>query len=124
MRLLLDTHVLLWWLAEDVQLRKPARTAIINAATVYVSAASAWEMAIKTAIGKLRAPEDLEQRLRSHRFLELPVTVAHALAAARLPRKHGDPFDRMLVAQTTAESLVLLTNDRKLAAYGIPVLMA
>jgi PIN domain nuclease of toxin-antitoxin system len=109
---------------EDVQLRRPARTAISDAATVYVSAASAWEMAIKAATGKLRAPDDLEQRLRAHGFLELPVKVAHAVAAARLPRNHGDPFDRMLIAQTTVESLVLLTNDKKLATYGVPVLMA
>jgi PIN domain nuclease of toxin-antitoxin system len=122
--LLLDTHVLLWWLTKDVQLRKAARTAITDAAVVYVSAASAWEMAIKAATGKLRVPGDLERQISSHQFLELPVTIAHGVAAARLLRHHGDPFDRMLVAQASLESLVLLTNDEKLAAYGVPVMIA
>ena len=124
MRLLLDTHILLWWLAKSPQLSKSAHADIIDAEVIYVSAASAWEMAIKTASGKLQVPDDLEAKVRSHGFLELPVQIAHATAAAKLQRHHGDPFDRMLIAQASLESLTLLTSDAKLAAYGVPVLRA
>ena len=121
MKLLLDTHVLLWWLAKDARLTRGAlRT--IGDAEVYVSAASAWEIAIKTAIGKLRTPEDLESQLRQSRFRELPVTIAHATLAAHLPQLHKDPFDRMLIAQAFQESLTLLTNDAKLAHYPARVM--
>jgi len=120
-RLLLDTRVLLWWLANDERLTKGALRTIAGA-EVYVSAASAWEIAIKSALGKLRIPQDLEDQIRASRFRELPVTIAHATVAAQLPQLHKDPFDRMLIAQAFQESLTLLTNDAKLAYYPARVM--
>jgi PIN domain nuclease of toxin-antitoxin system len=122
MRLLLDTRVLLWWLSEDERLTKRAIRMIADA-QVYVSAASAWEMAIKSASGKLRAPDDFESQLRESRFQELPVTIAHASIAAKLPMHHKDPFDRMLIAQALQESLTLLTHDEMLPRYNARVML-
>ena len=125
MRLLLDTHALLWWLADDPALSEPARAAIMNEANaVYVSAASAWEIAIKAAAGKLVAPGDLEAQLRHHRFDPLPITLNHALAAGALPNHHQDPVDRMLVAQAMAEGLTIATRDRRIPRYGVATLGA
>jgi len=124
LRLLLDTHILLWWLAENPKLSMAARARIAEAEIVYVSAASVWEMAIKVSTGKLRAPDDLEKQLHRHGFEQLPVSVNHALGVATLPRHHADPFDRMLVAQASFESLTLVTADPQLAAYGVPILRA
>ena len=124
MKLLLDANVLLWWLSESSRLSKSAREAIIASDLTYVSAATAWEIAIKVALGKLEFRGEMEAQLTLNHFRPLPVTVAHAVTAARLPRHHADPFDRMLVAQASLESLVLLTSDERLAAYGVAVLMA
>jgi PIN domain nuclease of toxin-antitoxin system len=123
-RLLLDTHALLWWLDDDARLDPSAADAIADADVVAVSAASAWEIAIKQAIGKLTGPEDLSAQLSTNGFTELPVTVAHALAAGALPPHHSDPFDRMLVAQSLLEGLVVVTRDERLADYGIAHLRA
>ena len=124
MRLLLDTHILLWWLTQDGQLTKRARSTIAEADAIFVSAASAWEMAIKISIGKLKTPDDLEAQMQANRFVELPVKISHAIVAAQLPHHHGDPFDRMLVAQASVESLTLLTADARLKAYGGSILLA
>lgn len=124
MRLLLDTHVALWWWFEDARLAAPTVTAIAEADRVYVSAASAWEIAIKAALGKLEAPEDVGTALDASGFHALDVTVPHALAADALPRHHRDPFDRMLVAQARQESLTLVTADRRLALYEVAILSA
>lgn len=125
MRLLLDTHALLWWLANDPSLAEDATSAIADAgSTVFVSAATAWEMAIKQALGKLEAPSDLERQLELNRFEPLPVTISHACAAGRLPGHHDDPFDRMLVAQALAEGLTIVTRDPRIAPYGVPTLPA
>jgi PIN domain nuclease of toxin-antitoxin system len=124
LKLLLDTHVLLWWLEGSVRLSRQARQTIAGSEEVWVSAASAWELGIKSALGKLRTPDDLEFQVKASRFRELPVTLAHAVAAGKLPRHHNDPFDRMLVAQAALESLTLLTVDRQLQAYGIRVILA
>lgn len=125
MRLLLDTHVLLWWLADDSQLGDEARAAIADGDTlVAVSAASAWEIAIKQQRGKLDAPDDLVARLEQHRFEPLAVTFAHALRAGALDRLHDDPFDRMLVAQAELEGLTVVTRNPSIARYGVPVLAA
>ena len=124
MRLLLDTHVVLWALG-NVRMRPEAREAIEDTTTtVCVSAASAWELAIKSAIGKLRIPDDLSDQLRAARFIPLSITVEHALEVRRLDPLHGDPFDRLLVAQARAEDLTLVTRDTRLAAYGVPILAA
>ena len=125
MNLLLDTHVLLWWLSDDSALGTEARAAIANPETeVFVSAASAWEIAIKVGLGKLDAPDDLEAALVANSFQPLPIEVAHALAADRLPEHHRDPFDRMLIAQAMVEGLTLVTHDRAFGAYEVALLDA
>jgi PIN domain nuclease of toxin-antitoxin system len=121
---LLDTHALLWWLADSPELSRRAQAAIRRSPAVYVSAATAWEIAIKKAHGKLKAPDDLEDALRSNRFEPLSVTVAHAWAAGALPRYHDDPFDRLLIAQARAESLTLVTRDPWVRRYEVRVLGA
>ena len=117
-RILLDTHLLLWAVAEPKKLPPTARSRI-EGADVFVSAASIWEVSIKAALGKLAAdPAELLAELEPAGFTLLPVTGEHAAAVARLPAVHPDPFDRMLVAQAKTEPLVLLTNDTVLAGYG------
>jgi PIN domain nuclease of toxin-antitoxin system len=124
-RLLLDTHTLLWWLADDPTLAGPARDSIADPASrVFVSAASAWEMAIKRSLGKLEAPSDLERQLERSRFEPLAITIPHAHAAGSLPRHHDDPFDRMLVAQARAEDLTIVTRDLRFGPYGVGTLLA
>jgi PIN domain nuclease of toxin-antitoxin system len=118
LNLLLDTNVLLWWLAESPRLSRDARKMVTASPVVYVSAASTWEIEIKRALGKLSAPENLEEELSASNFVPLAITVAHSLAAARLPRHHDDPFDRMLIAQAAVEALTLVTSDRRLTDYG------
>lgn len=123
MRLLLDTHSLLWWLGELPQLGPVARAEISKpGATVYVSAVSSAEISIKQAVGKLQAPSDLAGQLVVNGFTELPFTIAHGLAVAKLPLHHRDPFDRMLIAQAQTEGLTLVTADRQIAGYDISVL--
>ena len=125
MKVLLDTHALLWWLAEDETLSTKARQVIASPkTTVYVSAASAWEIAIKKAIGKLQAPDDLVAALSANRFQHLSVTIEHALYAGALPRHHDDPFDRMLVAQALLEKLTIITRDKSIPAYNPAVITA
>jgi PIN domain nuclease of toxin-antitoxin system len=124
MRLLLDTHVLLWWLADDPALSKQARQLIANEPEVFASAASAWEIAIKRALGKLEAPEDLPAALAAGGIGRLPIEFEHAAIAGALPRHHDDPFDRMLVAQAQHEGLTLLTNDTRISRYGVAALPA
>lgn len=125
MRLLLDTHAFLWWLADDRKLGARARAAIADPASeVHVSAASAWEIAVKRAAGKLRAPGNIREWIERSAFADLPITVEHAVAAAELPRHHGDPFDRMLVAQARLESLTLVAHDAELELYDVPLLAA
>jgi len=117
-RILLDTHLLLWAVADPRKLPSGARNRI-DAAEVYVSAVSIWEVSIKAALGKLSAdPAELLAELEPAGFILLPVSGEHAAAVARLPAVHTDPFDRMLVAQAKTEPLLLLTNDSILAGYG------
>jgi PIN domain nuclease of toxin-antitoxin system len=124
-RLLLDTHALLWWLADDPRLAADARAAVASPESlVSVSAASAWELSIKEALGRVRLPDDLEEQLERSAFSPLPITVAHALRAGGLPLHHADPFDRMLVAQAQLEGLTLVTRDPRIAAYGVATLRA
>jgi PIN domain nuclease of toxin-antitoxin system len=124
MRLLLDSHILLWWLALAPNLTDRARRAITLADEVYVSAASVWELAIKAASGRLRMPKDLGGQMQKNGFVPLPITMAHGIAAAELPLHHRDPFDRMLVAQASLESLTLLTADPRLKLYGVRIMLA
>lgn len=123
MKLLLDTRILLWWLADDPSLPPAAGEAIASLDnTVLVSAATAWEIAIKKAAGHLDAPDDLEDALRANDLQALAMTVAHALAAGALPPHHSDPFDRMLIAQAKAEDLVLVSVDRRFCDYEVELL--
>ena len=121
MRLLLDTHVFLWWRANDRRLGQAARAAVADAEVVFVSAATAWEAAIKAALGTLRYPDTIEAGVEASGFEKLAITLAHAERAARLPPHHADPFDRVLIAQATLEGLTLVTHDRRLAPYGVTV---
>ena len=125
MRLLLDTHTLLWWLLTPGQLSAGAHAAITAPdVAVFVSAASAWEAAIKRALGKLDVPDDLETQIAAAGFTPLSITLAHGTAAGALPLHHRDPFDRLLIAQARAERLTLVTRDAALAVYGIETLAA
>jgi PIN domain nuclease of toxin-antitoxin system len=123
-RLLLDTHVFLWWRADSRSLGRAARQAIADAELVFVSAATAWEASIKVALGRLRVPESVEAGVVNSGFEKLPISFAHAEAAAALPPHHSDPFDRMLVAQARGENLVLMTHDRHLQPYDVQILWA
>ena len=118
MNLLLDSHVILWWLADDPRLSRKARRLIERADEAYVSAATTWELALKASLGKLEMPEGFVETVEEEGFLHLPVTPVHAMAVEALPWHHRDPFDRLLVAQARAEGLRLLTAERLLARYG------
>lgn len=118
MRLLLDTHVLLWALLNDPRLT-PAQREAIDAGELYISAATVWEVGIKRAIGKLSVPEDLFDIAVDAGCRPLPISWTHAEAAAALPMHHADPFDRMLIAQARCEGLRLASSDAKMAAYDI-----
>lgn len=125
MNLLLDTHVVLWALTDDPALSPGARAAIVDGKNrVVVSAVTAWEVAIKRSLGKLRAPDDLEHQVRAHRFEALDITFAHANEVGRLPAVHRDPFDRLLVAQAHVEGLTIVTRDPHIPDYGVPTLPA
>lgn len=124
MRLLLDTHVVLWWGERSRRLKPEIRARIIDADEVFVSAASAWEVSVKVALGKLEVPGPLMEVVAAAGFTPLPVDFAHAEAVRRLPRLHRDPFDRMLVAQAQVERLYLVSSDRALGAYPIDFITA
>ena len=125
MNLLLDTHVVLWALAEPAKLARPARSALEDAQNeVLVSVVSAWEIAIKRSLGKLDAPDDLESAIWMQGFEPLLLTFNHAEQAGLLPPHHRDPFDRMLIAQARAEGLVLVTRDSNIPRYGVHTLAA
>jgi PIN domain nuclease of toxin-antitoxin system len=118
MNLSLDTHVLLWALSSPERLSKAVRNAIEDPANiVFVSAAAAWEIEIKLALGKLRAPSDLVNQLAAANFQELPITIGHALAVKQLPNLHRDPFDRIMLAQAKAAGLTFVTSDPEILRY-------
>jgi PIN domain nuclease of toxin-antitoxin system len=124
LRLLLDTHALLWWVAGDTALSLPARTAIADDGNpVFVSAASAWEIATKFRIGKLPGVSaivaDLAAVLDAQGFVALPIAFAHGQAAGALPGPLKDPFDRMLIAQAGYENIPIVSADVQLDAYAI-----
>lgn len=120
MKVLLDTHLLLWWLAGDVRLPDEARRTIARGEDeVGVSVVSLWEIVLKTGKGKLRVdPDAVVEEIHRSQFYVLPVEARHALAYGRLPAHHHDPFDRMLIAQAQSESTPLLTHDPQLRQYG------
>ena len=123
MRILLDTHALLWWWTDDPQLSATARSAIANEANeAFVSAASAWEVSTKQRLGKLggvpEAHRAFSELVLADGFVHLPMTHLHALRAGSYPQDHRDPFDRMLAAQADLEHLVLVTRDPAFVAFG------
>ena len=127
MDLLLDTHVLVWWLANSARLGQPARAAIAEPANrVHVSAVSAWEIAIKVGLGKMPVLPNvafwLPAELQRNRFAAMPITLEHAAGVEHLPRHHGDPFDRLLIAQAVTEGLTIVTADPAFVRYGIPLI--
>jgi PIN domain nuclease of toxin-antitoxin system len=119
MRIMLDTHVYLWWLQDHPKLSTEARTLIGDATEVYVSSASIWEASIKAGIGKLDVDvEALVAEIACSGFSELQVSARHVLAVRGLPDIHNDPFDRILIAQAICEPLRFLTHDGKLKGYS------
>lgn len=119
MRLLLDTHIYLWWLIESMALPPRARELVEEAEAVFVSTVSIWEAGIKWQAGKLPvSPEDLAAGIGSCGFIELPVVTPHAVMVSTLPLHHRDPFDRMLIAQAMAEPLHLVTSDKVMENYS------
>jgi PIN domain nuclease of toxin-antitoxin system len=121
-RLLVDTHALLWWLADDPALPPAARDAIADPGNeALVSTASLWEIAIKRALGKLAAPDDLPVAIIGGGFVWLPVGADHAWRVHELPVHHRDPFDRLLVAQAQIEKLAVVTGDPHFGPYEVQV---
>ncbi len=123
MRLLLDSHAYLWWLADDARLSAAARRAIADSRSiVHVSAATIWELAIKAALGRLDTDgADLTDEIAANGFVELPISARHAAQAGGLPSHHDDPFDRMLIAQALSEELTLITRDPAFRVYEVAI---
>jgi PIN domain nuclease of toxin-antitoxin system len=122
-RVLLDTHIFLWWNSDPRMISGALREAIAESGNeIYVSAASVWEVAIKRALGKLAFTQRIVQAVLGHRFELLPINGEHAEYAAELPPHHGDPFDRMLIAQAYVERKLLGTQDAKIRPYGVATL--
>ena len=124
MKALIDTHVFLWWNTEDAQLSPRARKIISDGKNeIFLSAASAWEIAIKASRGRLVLPEEpalyVASRMSLHRIQSLPIQVSHALRVYDLPLHHADPFDRLLVAQCQMESMPLITKDEEIRKYEL-----
>ena len=125
MKYLLDTHVVIWWFANDPTLSIAAREIIASGTNlIYVSSASAWEIVIKKALGKLKAPNNFEHELFHHNFEPLSITMAHAMMVENLPHHHQDPFDRILVSQATVEKMSIITRDEKIKRYDVNVIEA
>ena len=122
MRLLLDTHVILWWLTDDPALPGAVKATLDEEPEVYVSPASIWEVTLKQSIGKLPEPVNLAEEIRDSGFRELPITMEHAIVAGRLPLIHRDPVDRMLVAQAQCEGLTLASRDAHIRHYEVDLL--
>lgn len=122
MKLLLDTHVVLWWRLDSTRLKRNVRNAIATADIVWVSAASGWEVAVKRGIGKLHLVDSFASMVESSDFGELPVMLRHAEHVGTLPPHHTDPFDRMLISQAIVEGATIVTHDRQFAPYDADVL--
>ncbi len=122
MRLLIDSHALVWWFESLPVLSLPARNAITDPSNeVLVSVAALWELMIKVSTGKLSLPADIETMVVGEGFAVLPITFAHLRVISALPRHHRDPFDRMMIAQALAEGIPIATSDRAFAAYGVQI---
>ncbi|MGH8021179.1 MAG: type II toxin-antitoxin system VapC family toxin [Opitutaceae bacterium] len=125
MRLLLDSHVVVWWSLFPARLRTSTRDALVAPENdVLLSAASVWELNLKIAKQKLTLPADYSARLLADGLEELPITIKHTVRAIALPPLHGDPFDRLLIAQALTEGLILVTSDREIIRYDVPTIEA
>ena len=124
MNLLLDTHVFLWWRTNSARLPRDVRRAVSGAESVLVSAASAWEVGIKIALGRLRLADPFAWMVDDSNFTPLPITFAHTARLTLLPPHHRDPFDRMLVVQAQCEKATVVTHDPQFRAYDVPILWA
>ena len=122
--LLLDTEALIWWDGNDPRLGGKARAAIQEATEVYVSSASAWEIVIKSALGKLKTTRKPAKAVADGGFRELPISFEHAEAVRKLPRHHSDPFDRLIIAAAGVEGCTIVTSDEKFAMYGVDTIDA
>ena len=121
-RFLLDTHTLLWWLADSEQLGERCRGIIGDQRNqIFVSAATTWEISIMMSLGKLEAPDDIDSIVEDEGFSKLPISLYHGQLAGKLPVLHCDPFDRMLIAQAQAEGLIFLTADEVIGQYQLRV---
>ena len=121
MKLLLDTHALIWAFADDLRLSAKARELIEDGSNVvFASAVSAWEIAIKRSLGKLKAPQSYASELSALAIDELPIASTHVLAVEHLPPHHYDPFDRLLIAQAQVDGLTIVSKDRRFSAYDVP----
>lgn len=117
---LIDTHILLWWLSDDKKLSKKISALIADPDNhILVSAVSAWEIAIKKSLDKLKAPDNLKEILKKNGFELLSITIDHALEIEQLPKIHNDPFDRLLIAQCKVENLIFVTIDKIIPKYKI-----
>jgi PIN domain nuclease of toxin-antitoxin system len=122
MKILLDTHILIWWLSDASRLSQTEIDLITDSDNfIFVSAATAWEIAVKKTIGKLESPDDLPAALAVNNFLELPITIEHSQKLYQLPLHHNDPFDRIMIAQAISEDLTFMTRDAKIALYDIRI---
>lgn len=124
MSLLLDTHVVLWWLTDAPELSDDLKQQLDDEPAVYLSPATVWEITIKQSIGKLTGPDNLPEIVVDAGFRSLPITAEHAVIAGRLPLLHRDPFDRMLIAQARCEGLFLVTRDPQIHRYDVALLRA
>ncbi|MFE2743392.1 type II toxin-antitoxin system VapC family toxin [Streptomyces scopuliridis] len=124
MRVLRDTHVILWWLDDSPELSSEIKELLDTEPAVYVSAVSPWEIAIKQSLGKLDGPEDLAERVRDSQFSGLPITAGHGVRAGRPPTHHRDPFDRILIAQAQTEGMTMVTRDKWISQYDVRTMPA
>ena len=119
-RVLLDTHVFLWWLEDNKRLNEQVKSIIENGENeIFVSAVTSWEISIKKSIGKLEAPDDIDAIVEKERFCKLPISLHHGEVAGQLPNYHKDPFDRMLIAQAQVEGLSIITADSIFSDYKV-----
>ncbi|MER5707501.1 type II toxin-antitoxin system VapC family toxin [Streptomyces sp. NPDC042898] len=122
MKLLVDTHVVVWWLLDSPQLSTDVKDLLDTEEQAYVSAVTPWELAVKQALGKLDGPAELPELARDCQLKQLPITGLHGIRAGQLPPHHRDPFDRILIAQAQTEGLTLVTRDKHIPLYDVPVL--